>query len=272
MIAEVRDSQPMVQQLAREPGYWVIEFVGGPASGKSTIESALREALVIHGHRPPARASFWAWAGLGRHWSLLTPLILLTRIAGGGVRTWSFLSKMLVWCATTAPFGWQNAKIAFVLAAKRAWLARSIQRGKGGHVLYPEFFVNSVAKWAAMDKISLQDGSAWLSSFYDDVSVLFVYVDTSVDECLRRLASRGDVTSHVQKMAQSTAAEYLRELKQVSESCLHLAASHSGARVIRVDGAGPVEATVQQLFSEVGLPKDMALDGATASARRSGGR
>lgn len=252
MPIDVVAAQPRVEPMSeRRRACLLIEFVGGPASGKSTIERALRDALLMHGHQPLSRVGFLAWAALGPHRSPLTPLLLLTRIAAGGPGTWTFFLKMIAWCIKTAPSGCRSATLPFVLTAKRAWLARSIRTGKNAHIIYPEFFINSVAKLIALDKLCLQDNVTWLSSFYDDVDVLFVYVDTSADECFRRLEMRAEITSHVQNMAQPLAAEYLQRLKNISETCLDCAVSGSGAKVVRVDGSGPVEPTVRALVAQV---------------------
>jgi deoxyadenosine/deoxycytidine kinase len=232
----------------------LVEFVGMPGSGKSTIANALVEKLSVLGHvvNKNRHDGFRSWAMLDSRMSWLVPVVLTVRMLTGGPPGWGFFFLSLRWCLQFRPMKVKLIYDAMVFAVRYVWMCSLRRRAVGGYIVTSEWLVNFLLHHAARHNHAHPDDVARIMQLYMRMNVLLIHVHAQDETIVKRLSERQRIIHYVQRMPDNDRLLYKQKFDALADRVLAITSHFQHQSPLVVSGTDDLENNVTKILSMIG--------------------
>ena len=236
----------------RTPGPTVVEFIGIPGSGKTTLCTAIVSDLRQEGFTVITEHDYFRWMKRPSYKKL-------GAVITHGLWTWYF-ALHLYWFLyrCTLLRGRALGGMVFHLTCMRVWLSHSVSSKKPVFVLLDGFawfrLTNRLREYPATDLGDPGQLERTVALFYPRCDMHWVFKTIPVEEAVQRI-SRRMLRPRAPRGIETSAPErryvVLRRQTRLYQLVCDAIRSLSGTNVYRVDGAEPIPEQVRRIKARI---------------------
>lgn len=227
---------------------YLIEFVGLPGAGKTTIAQAFVDAMRKRGlkcycRHDPAHAVPVARSSR----QILSKLSTLCKMLGQGLRHRAIAAKALRYSTQMRPRKLENVTRAFKLLAILDSMESLLAQDYDVIVL-DQGVIQGL--WSIAVNGSMPDDGQLrqvLASILSELPLRLVHVDTSLDLVLERMSQRVTMNSRFDKLEPNEAAQALQKVDSFFDKVIELGPKFQQLPYLIINGEEPVERNVGHL-------------------------